>query len=90
VFLAYLDESGDPAVYYITALMVEEQVAMPLSSTLDDVVDYVWTTYRGVRSTAELHGYDLAWGARDWQSGGILLRPRTPSSGRSMPSPNTT
>lgn len=68
MILAYLDESGDRSAYYITALMVEDKDPIPLSSALDDVVDYAWTTYRGIRSNAELHGYDLAWGEGDWQA----------------------
>lgn len=66
MLLAYLDESHSPDDYYITALIVVDVVAIPLTKALDEVVEYAQDTYGGIASRAELHAYPLVSGTGDW------------------------
>jgi len=65
MLLAYLDESFNTKCHTMTALMIKDADALPLSRALDEVVAYAQDTYGRIHSDAELHAYELAWGRGD-------------------------
>ncbi|MBO0823057.1 MAG: DUF3800 domain-containing protein [Actinobacteria bacterium] len=67
MLLTYLDESYTKARYFIAGLMVPEKEAKSLNADLDLIVDGAAWKYDGIMPTAELHGYDLFSGKRDWE-----------------------
>jgi hypothetical protein len=70
VRMVYVDESYCRACYYVAALLVPETERRSLSTALDDVVGRATRSFPGLESTAELHGYDMFHGVRDWGSAG--------------------
>ncbi|WP_444949740.1 DUF3800 domain-containing protein [Micromonospora ureilytica] len=65
MLLTYLDESYTDRWYWMGALMVPDNVAIPLSTALDEVVLNAAKAY-GVNAESELHGYDLFQGRAHW------------------------
>ena len=72
VRLVYVDESYCKVCYYVAALLVPETEVRSLSAALDEVVGKAAGSFLGLSSTAELHGYDMFHGERDW----ARLKPR--------------
>jgi hypothetical protein len=66
VQLTYVDESFTNSRYLIAALLVPDVEAASLGAALDTVVWDAMSKHGGVSSQAELHGYDLVAGKRDW------------------------
>jgi hypothetical protein len=66
VLLTYVDESYSEHSYYIAALLCPEDQALSLTGALDGVVQKAAATFAGLSPDAELHGYDLLQGKRDW------------------------
>jgi hypothetical protein len=76
VLLAYLDESYTKERYFIAALLVPEAEARSLIMALDEVVSEASFDYGRLRSDAELHGYDIVSGKRDWERWAPMIRAR--------------
>lgn len=66
MLLCYVDESFTRDHYYIAALLCPESQALSLEAALDGVVDRAAAAFPGVSRAAELHGYDIFQGKRDW------------------------
>jgi hypothetical protein len=66
VLLTYVDESYSKQSYFIGALLCPEAEALPLTRALDSVVRKVAADFPDLSPEAELHGYDLLQGKRDW------------------------
>ncbi len=66
MLLTYVDESYSKHSYFIAALLCHENEALSLTRALDDVVRKAATTFSELSPDAELHGYDLLQGKRDW------------------------
>jgi len=66
VLLTYVDESYSKQSYYIAALLCPENEALSLTRALDDVVQSTVVSFPELSPEAELHGYDLFQGKRDW------------------------
>lgn len=66
MLLTYVDESYTKDLYVIAALLVPDTEALSLTSTLDKIVEDTMWAHGNVDSQAELHGYDLVAGKRDW------------------------
>ncbi|MEX2254595.1 MAG: DUF3800 domain-containing protein [Acidimicrobiia bacterium] len=66
MLLAYADESYDADRYWIAALVCPDDQAIPLTDALDAVVEKAEDSYKGIGSTAELHGHSLFHGQDDW------------------------
>jgi hypothetical protein len=75
VLLTYLDESYTKDRFYIAALGCPDEVAIPLASDLDQVVQDAATAY-AVAPTAELHGHALFAGKDDWKDLAPAIRAR--------------
>lgn len=77
MLLTYVDESYCKTCYYVAALACPETEAIPLTNSLNDVVTSAASSYPGLLSpTAELHGYDIFQGKRDWEQLTQLVRAR--------------
>jgi uncharacterized protein DUF3800 len=76
VLLAYLDESYTLERYYMGALIVPEDSAIPLTAALDDIVTKTATTCPDLSPEAELHAYELTGGKGDWAPTRPMLRLR--------------
>lgn len=66
VLLTYTDETCWDERYYLVGLLCPDSEATSLTRALDSVVENASVEYGGVSMTAELHGYDLVAGKRDW------------------------
>ncbi|MCI2421072.1 DUF3800 domain-containing protein [Saccharopolyspora sp. K220] len=66
MLLCYLDESFTRDHYYIAAMICPEDQALSLEAALDAVVLRAAESFAGVSTSAELHGYDILQGRRDW------------------------
>ncbi|MCS7484508.1 DUF3800 domain-containing protein [Umezawaea endophytica] len=66
MLLTYVDESYSKQSYFIAALLCPENEALSLTRALDSVVQQVTATFADLSLEAELHGYDLFQGKRDW------------------------
>src|SRR4051794_2531542 len=75
VLLTYLDESYTKDRFYIAALGCPDEVAIPVASDLDQVVQDAATAY-AVAPTAELHGHALFAGKDDWKELAPAIRAR--------------
>lgn len=75
MLLAYVDESYVPALYWLAALVCEENTLNPLTAALDEVVAKAARSYR-TSSTAELHGHALFHGKDDWVTLATMPRAR--------------
>lgn len=67
VLLCYIDESYSAAHYYLAALVCPEDQALGLAAVLDAVVEKTAASFDGVSPDAELHGYDIFQGIKDWE-----------------------
>lgn len=77
MLLTYVDESYTAERYYIAALMVPERQAASITAGLDKVVqDTCWEHEGAISYNAELHGYDLVAGKRDWEALAPMVRVR--------------
>lgn len=81
--LAYLDESHDPAEYWIAGLIIPAMSAQALEFALDEVVSKAVGQFpQQLAAQAdsgkpiELHGHALAQGTDDWVSMHPMLRAR--------------
>jgi hypothetical protein len=75
VLLTYLDESYTKDRFYIAALGCPDDVAIPLASELDQVMQDAASAY-GVSPTTELHGYELVNGKQAWKVLATQVRAR--------------
>lgn len=66
MLLTYVDESYTRERYLLAALVVPDRDANSLTAALDAVAESAAAEFGHVRPTAELHGYDLVAGKRDW------------------------
>lgn len=76
MLLTYVDESYTKDRYFIAALMVPESEAASLTRALDEVVEDTHDEYGRISRRAELHGYDLVSGKRDWERLATQVRVR--------------
>ncbi|MFG2076999.1 DUF3800 domain-containing protein [Nonomuraea maritima] len=76
VLLSYVDESYSSDRYYMAALLVPDDQAIPLTRALDEVVLKAWNSYGRIQRDAELHGTDLLHGKKDWEPLHGLVRAR--------------
>lgn len=74
MLLAYIDESYDRQEYWLTALVVPDQVAPQLQTNLDAVVRD--TTRFGIPLNAELHGHPLVHAKESWEPMKEMVRAR--------------
>lgn len=65
VLLAYVDESYTASRYYIAAVVIPAEQAIPLTRSLDDVVSAA--VDHGAPLDAELHGHDIFQAKGDWK-----------------------
>jgi hypothetical protein len=72
VLLAYVDESYTASRYYIAAVVIPAEQAVPLTRSLDEVVRAA--VGHGAVWGAELHGHDIFHGKQDWE--GLESKPR--------------
>lgn len=75
MLLAYIDESHDRVEYWLTALVMPNQVVLQLQNDLDAVVRDAVTDYH-VPINAELHGYPLLHAKDSWASMQPMVRAR--------------
>lgn len=76
MLLCYVDESYTTDHYYIAALICPESAALSLDAALDDVVTQAAKSFRGISGDAELHGYDIFQGRREWAPLEKMVRAR--------------
>jgi uncharacterized protein YnzC (UPF0291/DUF896 family) len=76
VLLTYVDESHSAEVYFLGALLCPEASVIPLGEALDQVVQKASDAYGVLEPDAELHGYDIFHGKRDWKPLKHMLRAR--------------
>ncbi len=76
VLLAYVDESYTKTHYWMAAVLCTDDTLAPLGAALDACVAQAAASYEGISPTAELHGYDLFHGTRDWAPLKTLARAR--------------
>lgn len=66
MMLTYVDESYTATRYVMAAMLVPEKSARTLTAALDGVVAVAEQSFGSELGGAELHGYDLISGKRDW------------------------
>lgn len=75
MLLAYIDESHDRKEYWLTALVVPTEVALPLQNKLDAVVRTATVSF-GIPLDAELHGHAVLHAKEAWEPMKTAVRAR--------------
>lgn len=76
MILTYIDESYTASRYVMAAMLVPEKSAWALTAALDEVAANAQRSFGSELGAAELHGYDLITGKRDWFPLATMVRAR--------------
>jgi Protein of unknown function (DUF3800) len=76
VLLTYVDESYTKERYFLAALLVPDSEANSLTAALSGVVMDAAMDHGSLRSSAELHGYDIVSAKGDWARLATKIRVR--------------